>query len=138
MRTAATRVCAAAKYHRATGLEVMIHLRHRRLSIRTKTAESIPLVVLANDQRRTNQRPVDNCRYHDYCLSMAKGIQAELKQTKPFSSVAEEAFIALMRTADQLQWKGAELMKRVDVSPTQFNDLRILRGAEPNGLPCSQ
>jgi DNA-binding MarR family transcriptional regulator len=69
---------------------------------------------------------------------MAKGIQAELKQTKPFSSLAEEAFIALMRTADQLQWKGAELMKEFDVSPTQFNALRILRGAGPQGLPCSE
>ena len=69
---------------------------------------------------------------------MAKGIQAELKQSKPFSSLAEEAFIALMRTADQLQWTGAELMKRFDVSPTQFNALRILRGAGPQGLPCSE
>ncbi len=69
---------------------------------------------------------------------MAKGIQAELKQSKPFSSLAEEAFIALMRTADQLQWKGAELMKEFDVSPTQFNALRILRGAGPKGLPCSE
>lgn len=69
---------------------------------------------------------------------MAKGIQSELKQTKPFSSLAEEAFIALMRTADQLQWKGAELMKEFDVSPTQFNALRILRGAGRKGLACSE
>ena len=69
---------------------------------------------------------------------MAKSIQAEIKQTKPFSSKAEEAHIALVRTADQLQWKGAELMKRFGVSPTQFNALRILRGAGPRGLPCSE
>lgn len=69
---------------------------------------------------------------------MAKGIQAELKQTKPFSSLAEEAYIALMRTADQLHWKGAELMKQFEVSPTQFNALRILRGAGPKGLACSE
>lgn len=69
---------------------------------------------------------------------MGKGLQAELKQTKPFSSVAEEAFIALLRTADQLQWKGSELMKKFDLSPTQFNALRILRGAGPKGLPCSE
>jgi DNA-binding MarR family transcriptional regulator len=69
---------------------------------------------------------------------VTKGIQAEIKQTKPFNSLAEEAYIALMRTADQLQWKGAELMKRFDVSPTQFNALRILRGAGPKGLPCSE
>lgn len=69
---------------------------------------------------------------------MAKGIRAELKQSKPFSSLAEEAYIALMRTADQLHWQGAELMKRFDVSPTQFNALRILRGAGPKGLACSE
>lgn len=34
--------------------------------------------------------------------------------------------------------RGAELVKRFDVSPTQFNGLRILRGAEPKGLPCSE
>ncbi len=65
-------------------------------------------------------------------------MQAELKQTKPFSSLAEEAFLALMRTADQLQWKGAELMKQFELSPTQFNALRILRGAGPKGLACSE
>lgn len=69
---------------------------------------------------------------------MGKGIQDELKQTKPFSSRAEEAYVSLMRTADQLQWKGSELMKQFDVSPTQFNALRILRGAGPKGLPCSE
>ena len=69
---------------------------------------------------------------------VAAGIQAEIKQTKPFGSKAEEAYIALVRTADQLQWKGAELMKRFGVSPTQFNALRILRGAGPKGLPCSE
>lgn len=69
---------------------------------------------------------------------MAKGIQAELKQTKPFSSKAEETHLALMRTADQLNWKGTEMLKRFGVSPTQFNALRILRGAGPDGLPCSE
>ncbi|HKS72046.1 MAG TPA: MarR family transcriptional regulator [Terriglobales bacterium] len=69
---------------------------------------------------------------------MGKGLQDELRQTKPFGSRAEEAYVALMRTADQLQWKGAELMKKFDVSPTQFNALRILRGAGAKGLPCSE
>lgn len=69
---------------------------------------------------------------------MAKGIQAELKQSKPFSSLAEEVYLALLRTADQLQWKGAELMKQFGVSPTQFNALRILRGAGGKGLACNE
>lgn len=69
---------------------------------------------------------------------MAKDIKTELKQVRPFPSLAEEAFVALMRTADQLQWKGAELLKQFDISPTQYNALRILRGAGPTGLPCSE
>lgn len=69
---------------------------------------------------------------------MAKDIKTELKQTRPFPSLAEEAFVALIRTADQLQWKGAELLKQFDISPTQYNALRILRGAGPKGLPCSE
>jgi len=69
---------------------------------------------------------------------MAKGIQAELKQAKPFSSVEEEAFIAILRTADQLQQRLVEFLKPHGLSPTQFNALRILRGAGEAGLPCSE
>jgi DNA-binding MarR family transcriptional regulator len=69
---------------------------------------------------------------------VAKGIQAELKQTKPFSSLEEEAFIAILRTADKLQQLLLELLKPHGLSPTQFNALRILRGAGEAGLPCSE
>ena len=69
---------------------------------------------------------------------MAKGIQAELKQNKPFSSLAEEAFIAILRTADKLQLQLVELLKPHGLTPTQFNALRILRGAGEDGLPCSE
>lgn len=69
---------------------------------------------------------------------MKSGVQAEIKQTKPFSSLEEETFVSLMRTADQLQQQVAELLKAHGLSPTQFNALRILRGAGPGGLPCSE
>ena len=69
---------------------------------------------------------------------MAKSIQAELKQTKPFSSTGEEASIAILRTADELQQQLVELLKPYGLSPTQFNALRILRGAGEAGLPCSE
>jgi len=68
---------------------------------------------------------------------VARGIQAELKQTKPFSSIGEEASIAILRTADQLQQQLVDLLKPYGLSPTQFNALRILRGAGEAGLPCS-
>ena len=69
---------------------------------------------------------------------MARSIQAELKQTKPFSSTGEEASIAILRTADELQQQLIELLKPYGLSPTQFNALRILRGAGEAGLPCSE
>ncbi len=69
---------------------------------------------------------------------MGKGIQAEIKQTKPFSSLEEEALIALQRTADQLQWQLAEMLKPYGISPTQYNALRILRGAGAHGRACSE
>lgn len=69
---------------------------------------------------------------------MGKGIQAEIKQTKPFSSLEEEAFVAILRTADQLATKAGEVLKPHGLSPTQFNALRILRGAGPGGLACSE
>ena len=69
---------------------------------------------------------------------MAKGIQAEIKQMKPFSSLEEEAFIAILRTSDGLQQQVADLLKPYGLSPTQFNALRILRGAGESGLACSE
>ena len=69
---------------------------------------------------------------------MPRGIQAELKQTRPFTSTGEEASIAILRTADELQQQLIELLKPYGLSPTQFNALRILRGAGEAGLPCSE
>ena len=68
----------------------------------------------------------------------ASSIQEEIKQTKPFSSVEEEALLALMRTADQVGQRNAEILKPLGLSPTQYNALRILRGGGEKGLPCSE
>jgi len=45
-------------------------------------------------------------------------------------------FIALLRTADFLGQEAEQLLKAAGLTGTQFNVLRILRGAEPDGLPC--
>lgn len=67
-----------------------------------------------------------------------KSLQAELKQTKPFKSPAEEALVSLQRTADRMLRKIAQFMKPWGISPTQYNVLRILRGAGPHGLCCGE
>jgi len=41
----------------------------------------------------------------------------------------QEAFLAIMRTADALMGDLVELLKPHGISPTQYNALRILRGA---------
>lgn len=52
-------------------------------------------------------------------------------------SLEEDAFVSLQRTADLLARKGEKVLGSADVSPTQYNVLRILRGS-PDGLPCRE
>lgn len=54
-----------------------------------------------------------------------------------FGSREEDAFIDLLRTCDLLARGLSHLLKAEDLSPTQYNALRILRGA-PAGLPCGE
>jgi DNA-binding MarR family transcriptional regulator len=69
---------------------------------------------------------------------VAKGIQAEIQQSKPFNSLEDEAGVALQRTADRVQWRLSEMLKTFGLSPTQYNALRILRGAGAEGRSCSE
>ena len=63
-------------------------------------------------------------------------IQQELAQTRPFGTIEEEAFINIQRTAGVLQQRIVELLKPFGLSPTQYNVLRILRGAGDCGAAC--
>ncbi len=49
----------------------------------------------------------------------------------------EGAYLELLRTADALSRGPAQALKAEDLSLTQYNALRILRGA-PDGLTCGQ
>ena len=49
----------------------------------------------------------------------------------------EAAFLDLLRTCDLLSRGPAQVLKTEDLSATQYNVLRILRGA-PQGLPCGE
>jgi DNA-binding MarR family transcriptional regulator len=53
-------------------------------------------------------------------------------------SVEEHAYIVLQRSADRLQARFATWLKPSGLSPTQYNALRILRGAGEHGLPCRE
>jgi DNA-binding MarR family transcriptional regulator len=54
--------------------------------------------------------------------------------TKPFKSVEEEAILSIARTAAVIEHAGAEALKPFDLTITQYNVLRILRGAGEAGL----
>ncbi len=49
----------------------------------------------------------------------------------------ESAFLDLLRTTDMLSRRPAQALKTEDLSATQYNVLRILRGA-PEGLTCGE
>ncbi|MGH9742437.1 MAG: MarR family winged helix-turn-helix transcriptional regulator [Candidatus Acidiferrum sp.] len=49
----------------------------------------------------------------------------------------DRIFISLQKTADALGIEAEQLLKPHGLTGTQYNVLRILRGAEPEGLPCS-
>src|SRR6476660_4124988 len=54
-----------------------------------------------------------------------------------YGSREEDAFLDLLRTCDLLTRGLAHLLKAEDISATQYNVLRILRGS-PAGLPCGE
>ena len=62
-------------------------------------------------------------------------LASELKQNKPFTSTVQEAVLSIKRTAALLDLRVAELLRPYGVTPTQYNVLRILRGAGADGLP---
>lgn len=65
---------------------------------------------------------------------MASKLQEEIKQGKPFSDVRQEAWLNVQRTAAQLTHYLEHQLRPYGVSPTQYNVLRILRGAGGSGL----
>jgi DNA-binding MarR family transcriptional regulator len=68
---------------------------------------------------------------------VVSGIREEIRQGKPFPNLGSEAMVSLQRTASDLQWRLTEFLKPYGISPTQYNALRILRGAGDDGLGCT-
>jgi DNA-binding MarR family transcriptional regulator len=66
-------------------------------------------------------------------------IEARPPERKPRRGTCPEeaAFLDLLRTTDMLSRPLAQLLKTEDLSATQYNVLRILRGT-PEGLACGE
>jgi DNA-binding MarR family transcriptional regulator len=65
---------------------------------------------------------------------MPATLRDDIRQKKPFKSSHEEALLNLIRTSATLTDALDLVLKRHGISSTQYNVLRILRGAEPSGL----
>jgi DNA-binding MarR family transcriptional regulator len=61
-------------------------------------------------------------------------LEANIKQVKPFKSLLEEAILNVVHTAADLEHQLAQQLKPFGITPTQYNVLRILRGAGADGL----
>lgn len=66
---------------------------------------------------------------------MSKKLLQELRQSKPFRSLAQEAVLELLKTTDYVRRRMARALDAQDLSLQQYNVLRILRGAGSDGLP---
>lgn len=60
-------------------------------------------------------------------------LQDELKQTRPFASIEQEATLNVVRTGAMLTDMFEQVLKPYGLSAAQYNVLRILR-VEPDGL----
>ena len=69
---------------------------------------------------------------------MSGKLANEIRQSKAFDSIEEEAALNLARTHEFLQQRSAEFFKQFQLTATQYNILRILRGAGKDGISCSQ
>ncbi len=67
---------------------------------------------------------------------MSTKLHAEIMQSRPFDRVEQEVFLNLQRTANLLALGMADVLKSEGITNAQYNVLRILRGAGPQGHTC--
>jgi DNA-binding MarR family transcriptional regulator len=72
---------------------------------------------------------------YNIAVNATSRLQHELRQNRPFRSHAAEATIAILRTADVVRGRLAEVIEPSGVTLQQYNVLRILRGSSPDPLP---
>lgn len=71
-------------------------------------------------------------------MMMATLAQEEIQHRRPLSNLEEEAFLNLQRTAGNLFQAFNRVLRPFELTPTQYNVLRILRGAHPARLTCGE
>jgi DNA-binding MarR family transcriptional regulator len=70
---------------------------------------------------------------------MAASVSRDIRQIRPFRSTEEEVYIALRLTSQVLDQPWARYLRSAArISPSQYNLLRILRGAGAEGRTMSE
>src|SRR4051812_22609108 len=87
---------------------------------------------------RPRDQPLDNSRDNEYIGLMSQRLKDEIRQTRPFLNLEEEVFLEIRRTAEMLVREMTEALRPTGLTGTQYNVLRILRGAGEPGLTCGQ
>ncbi|TWU17246.1 HTH-type transcriptional regulator MgrA [Novipirellula galeiformis] len=64
-------------------------------------------------------------------------LRNELKMKQPFESCEQEAILNLLRTNDRFMNRFGRLFRQFELTPSQYNVLRILRG-EGKPMPCQE
>jgi DNA-binding MarR family transcriptional regulator len=64
--------------------------------------------------------------------------RSDARPRRPPRALEDEVYVHVLRTADYLLRGMEELLKPAGLTPSQYNVLRILRGAGPEGLPCGE
>lgn len=66
---------------------------------------------------------------------MPNSLQKQIKKKEPFDSLHQEAMLNVLRTGDLLENRLARLLREFNLTPSQYNAMRIMRGqGEP--MPC--
>jgi DNA-binding MarR family transcriptional regulator len=61
-------------------------------------------------------------------------LATDLKQNRPFVSLEQEVYLSILRTASELSHAVDQVFRPFDITPSQYNVLRILQGAGTDGL----
>jgi DNA-binding MarR family transcriptional regulator len=67
-------------------------------------------------------------------LDSPGSLQGAIKQNQPFRSRQQEVYLSILRTSIELSHSTEQLLKKYEVTQAQYNVLRILQGAGPDGL----
>src|SRR5271165_4716372 len=72
-----------------------------------------------------------------YIQGVKRNKELGTEKHRPAGTLEEATYLDLLRTSDLLSRRMVPVLKAVELSPTQYNVLRILRGS-PEGLPCGE